>query len=125
MTSQTNTRWFYVAADYKSVHIGKSRKRHLWERRVFVFRARPEEAADRAARIAKQNEHEYISATGDRVRWELQAIESSAELFDDEITDGTEVYWDWFVRVDKDQPATRQQEQHAVRPTSQRKRVKE
>jgi len=125
MTSQTDTCWFYVAADYKSVHLGKSRKRHLWERRVFVFRARPEEAADRAAGIAKQNEHEYVSATGDHVRWELQEIESLAELFDDEITEGTEVYWDYFVRVDKAQAATTQQKQNAVRLTSQRKRANE
>jgi hypothetical protein len=96
MTPDPIVRWFYVAADYKSIHFGKQQQRYLWERRVFVYRATQEQAEAKALAIAQQNEVEYVSATGDTVIWKLQAIESFAELFDDNINDGTEVYWDWF-----------------------------
>ena len=42
-----------------------------------------------------------LADAGDLVRWTFMGIESTSELFDKEITDGTEVYWDWFVRVDR------------------------
>lgn len=101
MKTDDDMLWFYVAADYKAVHVGTKRKRHLWERKVFVFRTTADKAESKALEIAKENEHEYISATGDLVRWTFMGIESTSELFDKEITDGTEVYWDWFVRVDR------------------------
>lgn len=101
MKTDDDLLWFYVAADYKAVHVGTKRKRHLWQRKVFVFRTTADNAESKALEIARENEHEYISATGDLVRWTFMGIESTSELFDKVITDGTEVYWDWFVRVDK------------------------
>ena len=119
MNTDDDMLWFYVAADYKAVHVGTKRKRHLWERRVFVFRTTADKAESKALEIAKENEHEYISATGDLVRWTFMGIESTSELFDKGITNGTEVYWDWFVRVDRSTKET------ATKPkTSRRLKVR-
>lgn len=106
MNTEDDMLWFYVAADYKAVHVGTNRKRHLWARRVFVFRTTTDRAESKALEIAKENEHEYISATGDLVRWTFMGIESTSELLDKGITDGTEVYWDWFVHVDRPKKET-------------------
>ena len=31
--------WYFVRATYKAVHLGRVRRRHLWERTVFLIRA--------------------------------------------------------------------------------------
>lgn len=56
---------------------------------------------EKALAIAKSKEQEYISATNELVRWTLQEIESVLELIDQDIEDGTEVYWELKQRVDK------------------------
>jgi len=93
--------WYWVSATYKAVDPDKPRKRHLWERTAFLIRADDGEAArSRAQQVAKDKEHEY-QAKGGTVRWVLQDIEDIQSLHDAEIGDGTEVYWQFFERVDK------------------------
>lgn len=94
-------RWFSVTAEYKAIHLGKARKRHLWERRVFIFHAAPQNADKIAAQVAKGQEHQYESATGDTIKWTMQNIVSVLELFDASPKHGTEVDWGYFERVDK------------------------
>jgi hypothetical protein len=94
--------WYWVSATYKAVHLGVPRKRHLWERTVFLIRASSDaEAADVARQVAREKEHEYLAAGGDMVRWVLQEVEEIHELFESDIQQGTEVYWEFFERVDK------------------------
>src|SRR5437870_2824802 len=90
-------RWYWVAATYKSIDVGVQRKRHLWERTVFLVRAVSDaEAACAAERVARSKELEYVAAAGNRVRWTLQEVERVQELFDRCPEEGTEVYWEFF-----------------------------
>lgn len=94
--------WYWVSATYKAVHAGVARRRHLWERTVFLVRAGDDaQAKVAAAEVARGKEHEYIAAGGDTVRWVLQEVEDVQPLFDADIGPGTEVYWTFFERVDR------------------------
>lgn len=96
-------RWWWVSALYKCVHINKPRRRHLWERTVFLIRASDAQEAERVAwEVGRGKEHEYQVAGGETVRWALHSIEQCMDLFDAEIGQGTEVYWALFERVDKE-----------------------
>ena len=92
--------WFWVAALYKSVHLGRRFKKHMWERRVFLIRADTISAERIALKIAKSHEDEYKAVGGDMVRWVFQGVEDCQELFDKRIAHGTEVFWDFFYGVD-------------------------
>ncbi len=52
-------------------------------------------------KLQKSNEHEYQNVFEKTVRWTFQGIESVGEVFDSKIKHSTEVYWAWFVKVDK------------------------
>src|SRR5262249_50803022 len=92
--------WYWVAALYKAVHVGVPRKRHLWERTVFLVQATSDaEAAQTAERVAREKEHEYVAAAGDLIRWTFQYIEDIQSLLDEAFEEGTEVYWTCFERV--------------------------
>jgi hypothetical protein len=100
--------WYFVRATYKAVHLGRVRRRHLWERTVFLIRALgndglvPHEMAVlRANEVAREKEHEYEVEGGDTVRWVFQQIEDIQPLVDEPFGDGTEVYWEFFERVDR------------------------
>lgn len=98
---EPDPRWFWARVLMKSTRPERARRRHLWERLVFLLRAGDlDDARVRAEAIARSKEHEYVAATGDRVRWVFQTIEDVQELMDP-IGDGTEVYWEFFERVDK------------------------
>lgn len=97
--------WFWAAALFKAVHPKRPRRRHLWERTVFLVRAPDETTArERAREIALGKEHEYVTATGDELRWTFQEIEDVQSLHDAELGAGTEVYWKFFERVDRELP---------------------
>lgn len=98
------SKWFWVCALYKSERGSKKeaqRKRHLWERRVFLIRAVRGEERRMAREAAKAHEHKYKNARGETVYWRLKSIESYAELFDKRVSNGTEVFWEFFERVDR------------------------
>lgn len=98
----TQAHWYSAVALFKAVHIGKARKRNLWERTVFLLRApNAEEAVAVADRMAREQECEYVAAGGDTVHWTYQKLEGVLELLDDEMKAGTEVYWQLFERSDK------------------------
>jgi hypothetical protein len=58
----------------------------------------------KAERIARSKESDYLSATGDPIRWTFERVEDIQCLIDTAFEDGTEVYWEFFEKVDK-QPA--------------------
>lgn len=94
--------WYWVSATYKAVHPGATRRRHLWERTVFLVCAHADaDARVEAVRIAKGKQQEYVAAKDDLVRWELVEIEGIQALHDEVIGSGTEVYWEFFERVDR------------------------
>jgi len=93
--------WWSVTANYKAVHPDEKRRRHLWERIVFLAQAADEESARKlGASIAKSKEHSYKSGNGDYVKWQFIELLDVKELFDQQITSGTEVDWKFFERVD-------------------------
>lgn len=95
--------WCSATALFKAVHPSdQHRRRHLWERSVFLLCAGDDQAAEElAVRMARGMEHEYEAAAGHLVRWEFQQLECVLELMDREPQPGTEVYWEFFERVDR------------------------
>ena len=62
-----------------------------WQELVIAVDGRDEaEARQRAIVLAKQNETEYVSVTGDQVRWLVEAIAGVWRL-EEHLPDGTEV----------------------------------
>lgn len=95
-------RWFWVSALYKLTPIGNAmlspERSNQWERRVFVVRAQRGDERRVARRIAKEHETRHNVPKGEKAVWRLQDIEAYAELFDEQIESGTEVYWQFFAR---------------------------
>jgi hypothetical protein len=101
--------WYWVKASFKAVHVGAVRRRHLWQTIVFLIRGPrnyevtpPASVKRKAEQVAKQKEHEYEAVGGHTVRWVFQHINAIAPLVDNEIGEGAEVYWEFYVRVDKE-----------------------
>jgi hypothetical protein len=85
--------WFSVNLLFKSVHPDQPQHEFLWEERVFLVQAEDEDQArQEAERIGKAEEHEYLAATGDLVRWTFQQIESISALDSDTLENVTEVF---------------------------------
>jgi hypothetical protein len=84
--------WYSAALLFQSVHNRCPTRDDVWELQVIVIQASSEDAAKGIAKeIGKQNEVEYISATGDLVQWVFRRVESITEL-SCAIEHGTEVY---------------------------------
>lgn len=95
-------KWYSISTTYKSIHVDVPRKRHLWEHLVFLVRAPNEASAKKVAlQVAEEKQHEYLASRGDVVRWVFQDVESIQEILDDEIHQGTEVFWEFYEKVDK------------------------
>jgi Domain of unknown function (DUF4288) len=101
-------RWYCVKATYKAVNPVRPRRRHLWERNVFLIRAPSSDALTphpmallRAEEVAREKEHEYEVEGGATCRWIFQQIEAVIQLGEVELVDGVEVYWELFERVDR------------------------
>lgn len=94
--------WFWVSALYRLMPFGAAtlspERANRWERRVFVIRAVRGEERKLAQRVAKAHETRHAVPKGEKAVWRLQEIESFAELFDERIDNGTEVYWHFFTR---------------------------
>lgn len=99
--AESGSQWHRACALFKSVHIRKPRRRHLWEPVVFLFRSVPGPAANTLAeQIARAKEEEYPVLGGDIVRWVFCEFENIQTLMDDPTEQGAEVYWTFFERVD-------------------------
>lgn len=93
--------WYSITANYKAVHIGKLRRRHLWEQTIFLIAATSDDEAQQLGfEVAKAKECQY-SAKGKPIRWQLIEIVNIKELIDQELKQGMEVGWRFFERVDK------------------------
>jgi hypothetical protein len=102
MLPEKKPQWFWVAATFKAVHESQPRRRHLWEKTVFLIQASDEhECRAKAIAHAEQKQHSYFTASGSLLSWVFQEIEEVQALLSGEVTDGTEVYWQFFERVDK------------------------
>jgi hypothetical protein len=97
--------WYCAKTTYKSVDVGVVRKRHLWERKFILIQGprnlNPASLVPLVESIAREKEHEYTAISGNQVRWVFQEVEEIKELDDPVIKEGSEVYWEFFERVDK------------------------
>jgi hypothetical protein len=85
--------WFAVNLLFKSVHAGKPEEDSLWEERIILIQAETEaEARQQAELLGKDEEHEYVSATGDLVRWTFQQIERVYPIEAETLENQTEVF---------------------------------
>ena len=99
--NEQNETWWTATAEYKAAHIGKSRRRHLWEQITFLLLAPNEEEAKRIAQdIAKAKEHTYKAVGGNQIVWQLIEVLNLKKLIDQEFIPGMEVNWNFFERVD-------------------------
>jgi hypothetical protein len=100
MESSTKS-WYSVTANYKAVHLGKRRRRHLWEQTIFLIAATSDDEAQQLGfDIAKAKECQYL-AKGEQVRWQLIEIVDVKEFIDQALKQGMEVGWRFFEKVDK------------------------
>jgi hypothetical protein len=100
--------WYWVKAMYKGVRLAAVRRKHVWQTIVFLIRgplnyevSAPAAVKSKAEEMAREKEHEYEATGGHTVRWVFQHINAVAPLVDDEIGEGTEVYWEFYEKVDK------------------------
>jgi hypothetical protein len=85
--------WFGVSLLFKSVHNGQPEDDALWEDSIVLIRAQSrDEAQKQAEALGKGEEHEYVSASGDLVKWTFQGVESIHEILDDTLENGTEIF---------------------------------
>jgi hypothetical protein len=84
--------WFAVNLLYESLHEPPA-SQNLWEERIIIVQADSEESAlHQGETLAKAEEHEYISAQGDRVRWLFRGVERVFPIDAEHLSQGTEVF---------------------------------
>src|SRR5437879_3684838 len=85
--------WFAVNLLFESVHFPRADDQPLWEERLVLIQAPNEsEAEQKGARLGKDEEHEYESATGDHVRWAFRRVERVYPIEAETLGDGTELF---------------------------------
>ena len=85
--------WYSACLFFQSVHNERPTDEDLWEEQIILIQSdNVADAEKQAEQIARRKEHEYISATGDKVRWVFRAASSVFELFDKELKTGTELH---------------------------------
>lgn len=95
-------KWWAATATFKAVHVGKKRRRHLWEKTTFLVRAATEDdARAKSLVIAKSKEYTYEAVVGDAIAWQFDEVVGLQELFDQELREGTEVAWSFYKRMDR------------------------
>ena len=93
--------WYWASAKYKAITGDSSKRKHLWQDIVFLFRASSSDDAQGVAlSIAKGKEHTYKNHKQDNVQWMFQQVNQIEELFDQSLQDGAEVYWKFYEKVD-------------------------
>ena len=85
--------WFSARLLFESVDLETDEGLSL-EERIIVVRAESEDAATAKARkMGHDSEEEYVAAAGNRVRWRFRTVADIQAILDDELSDGTEVYF--------------------------------
>lgn len=86
-------RWFAARLLFEALD-SESDESFALEDRIVVVRARStDEASEKATKFARESETEYEAAAGNRVRWQFRKVADIQALIDDDIADGTEIYF--------------------------------
>ncbi|HEY8695855.1 MAG TPA: DUF4288 domain-containing protein [Chloroflexota bacterium] len=85
--------WFAAKVIFESIH-QDARDDQLFEEKIVVLKAASEaEAESRAAAVTTADAQSYVNACGEQVEWRFKEVIDIKPLFDEDITDGTEVYY--------------------------------
>lgn len=96
MTEAPSTQWYAAVV----VHVGRTdavAAPPLYDESVVLLLAESEEHAREKAELwARGREHNYLNADGNTVSWTLETVVDVAEVLDDQLADGFEVYSRFF-----------------------------
>src|SRR5713226_9287301 len=90
--------WFAANLLFKSIDASTDRP-YLFEERIVLLRSSSEdEARERAEKIGNEEQTEYKNTDGNLVRVIFVKIQDLKSLIDDEIGDGSEIYYRYIDR---------------------------
>ena len=98
MTSIAPMEWYWARCLYVAVHKYSRSNLELLEKTVFLIQATGmSDATEKAQTIALSRETDYMTSAGDVLQWKLISVEEIQKLWigSDDITHGTEVYWEF------------------------------
>jgi hypothetical protein len=85
--------WYGVNLLFENCHVGEPADRNLWEERIILVDASSDMvAAQEGRRLGKAEEHEYTSATGDRIQCRFRRVDCVHAIDADTLETGTEVF---------------------------------
>lgn len=91
--------WYSARLLYESVH--EDREEALFEEKIVVFKcADRDQVLVRLGTIAAENEVSYDNVFGNRVDWTFREVLEVQELFGEDITEGTEVFFRFWTNPD-------------------------
>ena len=91
--SNSGPAWFGARLIFESVHPGETVEDPLFEDRVILVRALDEEEARHRASLGKDSTHEYENMYGNRVVETFREVLDIVQLFDDPLSEGSQVYY--------------------------------
>ena len=84
--------WYGISLLFENCHVGEPADHNLWEERILLVEASSDAAAAQMGkRLGKAEEHEYTSATGDRIQCRFRRVDS-VHTIDAALETGTEVF---------------------------------
>lgn len=90
---EKNQRWFAARLLFEGLDADSGESYALEDRIILVQGRTTDEASDKAIKLARASETEYEAAAGNRVQWRFRKLADIQALLEDEIKDGTEVYF--------------------------------
>ena len=91
--------WFTAKIAFESLCDRKRRSRQFCENQYFLLKARDEKSAlTKANRYGKKLRMTYLNVHQQKIEWRLLKVVAIKELFDSELKDGTEVFYEFFYR---------------------------
>jgi hypothetical protein len=86
--------WYSARLLYESLHDRSESDSRVFEDRIIVLDASSEDdARERARELATAGENRYPNAYGETVEWKFREVLNLCSLFDEELRDGSEVYF--------------------------------
>jgi hypothetical protein len=68
--------WFTINLVFEGVHVGRAAKESVWEERLLLVWADNEDQAQQLGEArGRTDEHEYVSAAGERIHWQYRHVE--------------------------------------------------
>lgn len=93
--------WYSARILMEAVHPDEPPGSALFEDKVILVKAGSErQVKAKAGKLGKKDEHEYLNVEGNRVSWVFREVLDVVALFDEALTEGTEVYYKFLSEED-------------------------